>query len=357
MGAHPASAVARVDRRAAIAAGRSARSARARAGGARRAVAPRQHARRRRCASRSRDATRMPRPWRRPGARHATACCTSKWTCTCCFRWRNWSRGGARRTTPRGSQPHFARALEIVRATRIAADLVGAPALGRHPAGDPAEPARRPQAARARAVSRHRPTARSRPSWRRRGACGRPRSPGRWMPMRSRRPRTVCRRPAWGGTAPAWPVTARAAATDRKVVGASAVLRARAAPGERHPRKAARTDEEERRRRPPPPEGVALSERELDVARLVLQGKTYAEIGETIFISPRTAEHHIAHIRRRLGATSRSDLIAKLRVVVEQSGPRRGSRSPPTRGWARDPRSGPPMASGEPPMPPRGTTE
>ena len=55
------------------------------------------------------------------------------------------------------------------------------------------------------------------------------------------------------------------------------------------------------------------------MARLVLQGKTYAEIGETIFISPRTAEHHIAHIRRRLSATSRSDLIAKLRVVVEQA--------------------------------------
>lgn len=59
-----------------------------------------------------------------------------------------------------------------------------------------------------------------------------------------------------------------------------------------------------------------LSERELEVAHLVLQGKTYAEIGEAIFISPRTAEHHIAHIRRRLGATSRSDLLAKLRVVV-----------------------------------------
>ena len=74
-------------------------------------------------------------------------------------------------------------------------------------------------------------------------------------------------------------------------------------------------------------ERVVLSERELDVARLVLQGKTYAEIGETIFISPRTAEHHIAHIRRRLGATSRSDLIAKLRVVVEQSA-RQGDRIP-----------------------------
>ena len=72
---------------------------------------------------------------------------------------------------------------------------------------------------------------------------------------------------------------------------------------------------------PAAPEEV-LSERELEVARLVLQGKTYAEIGEAIFISPRTAEHHIAHIRRRLGATSRSDVIAKLRLLVgETAGP------------------------------------
>lgn len=70
---------------------------------------------------------------------------------------------------------------------------------------------------------------------------------------------------------------------------------------------------------------ITLSERELDVARLVLQGKTYAEIGETIFISPRTVEHHVAHIRRRLDATSRSDLIAKLRLVIESTP---DSRSP-----------------------------
>ncbi|MBW9111998.1 helix-turn-helix transcriptional regulator [Microbacterium ureisolvens] len=72
-----------------------------------------------------------------------------------------------------------------------------------------------------------------------------------------------------------------------------------------------------------PPGTVAsvLSERETDVARLVVEGKTYAEIGETIFISPRTAEHHIASIRRRLGATSRSDLIAKLRIALAQTRP------------------------------------
>ncbi|OAN42126.1 LuxR C-terminal-related transcriptional regulator [Microbacterium sp. H83] len=73
----------------------------------------------------------------------------------------------------------------------------------------------------------------------------------------------------------------------------------------------------------PAPEEV-LSEREIEVARLVLQGKTYAEIGEAIFISPRTAEHHIAHIRHRLGATSRSDVIAKLRQLILEDRPAQG---------------------------------
>lgn len=59
-----------------------------------------------------------------------------------------------------------------------------------------------------------------------------------------------------------------------------------------------------------------LSAREREVAALVLSGMTYAEIGEAIYISPRTAEHHIARIRRRLGATSRTDLIAKLQSIV-----------------------------------------
>ncbi|WP_164861865.1 LuxR C-terminal-related transcriptional regulator, partial [Microbacterium sp. CPCC 204701] len=66
-----------------------------------------------------------------------------------------------------------------------------------------------------------------------------------------------------------------------------------------------------------PPADCVLSDREREVAELVLQGKTYAEIGAAIFISPRTAEHHIAHIRRRLDATSRSDLLSKLRIAIE----------------------------------------
>ncbi len=61
---------------------------------------------------------------------------------------------------------------------------------------------------------------------------------------------------------------------------------------------------------------MQLSEREHDVAVLILEGKTYAEIGKAIFISPRTVEHHVASIRRRLDARSRSDLIAKLRLSL-----------------------------------------
>lgn len=60
-----------------------------------------------------------------------------------------------------------------------------------------------------------------------------------------------------------------------------------------------------------------LSDREREVARLVLQGKTYAQIGEVTFISPRTVEHHIAHIRRRIGADSRSEMITKLRILLD----------------------------------------
>ncbi|UNK70075.1 LuxR C-terminal-related transcriptional regulator [Microbacterium sp. H1-D42] len=77
------------------------------------------------------------------------------------------------------------------------------------------------------------------------------------------------------------------------------------------------------------PAEEVLSDREIEVARLVVQGKTYAEIGESIFISPRTAEHHIAHIRRRLGATSRSALLARLRQLLGDGGVSAGSSDQP----------------------------
>lgn len=72
-----------------------------------------------------------------------------------------------------------------------------------------------------------------------------------------------------------------------------------------------------------------LSEREREVARLIVRGKTYVEIGESIFISPRTVEHHVAHMRRRLKAGSRSDLIAKLRLVLDAVEVKSGSAGEP----------------------------
>ncbi|WP_189014152.1 LuxR C-terminal-related transcriptional regulator [Paenarthrobacter histidinolovorans] len=64
-----------------------------------------------------------------------------------------------------------------------------------------------------------------------------------------------------------------------------------------------------------------LSPREREVARLVLEGKTYREIGEAIYISPRTAEHHVARMRRRLGAENRSELLVRLRLALGEGHP------------------------------------
>jgi DNA-binding CsgD family transcriptional regulator len=48
----------------------------------------------------------------------------------------------------------------------------------------------------------------------------------------------------------------------------------------------------------------------------VLTGLTYKEIGAQLFISAKTVEHHVARIRRRLGATSRRELFGHLQVML-----------------------------------------
>lgn len=52
-----------------------------------------------------------------------------------------------------------------------------------------------------------------------------------------------------------------------------------------------------------------LSERELEVLRLIALGHTNPEIAEQIFVSVRTVEAHRAHILQKLRLTSRSDLV------------------------------------------------
>ena len=68
--------------------------------------------------------------------------------------------------------------------------------------------------------------------------------------------------------------------------------------------------------RPSAPPPATLSTREQEIARLVLTGLTYKEIGGQLFISAKTVEHHMARIRRRLGATSRRELFGHLQVML-----------------------------------------
>jgi DNA-binding CsgD family transcriptional regulator len=53
-----------------------------------------------------------------------------------------------------------------------------------------------------------------------------------------------------------------------------------------------------------------LSPREREVLRLIAAGSSNAHIATTLFISPRTASTHAAHILAKLGLTSRAELIA-----------------------------------------------
>ncbi|TYC23989.1 LuxR family transcriptional regulator [Micromonospora sp. MP36] len=59
-----------------------------------------------------------------------------------------------------------------------------------------------------------------------------------------------------------------------------------------------------------------LSDREHEVAELVLAGLTYREIGDRLFISAKTVEHHVARMRTRLNCANRAELLALLRTVV-----------------------------------------
>lgn len=60
---------------------------------------------------------------------------------------------------------------------------------------------------------------------------------------------------------------------------------------------------------------IKLSQREAEVARLVLQGMTMKQIGEGLFISPRTVETHIDNIKAKVDVNKKADLIGLLKTV------------------------------------------
>jgi DNA-binding NarL/FixJ family response regulator len=56
---------------------------------------------------------------------------------------------------------------------------------------------------------------------------------------------------------------------------------------------------------------AGLTARQLDVLALLVRGLTNAEIAAELVVSPRTAEHHVAAVLAKLGASSRRDVARR----------------------------------------------
>lgn len=56
-------------------------------------------------------------------------------------------------------------------------------------------------------------------------------------------------------------------------------------------------------------EDERISSREKEILSLIIEGKSYKEIGNILFISTRTVETHRNNIMRKLGLTSQIDII------------------------------------------------
>jgi non-specific serine/threonine protein kinase len=66
-----------------------------------------------------------------------------------------------------------------------------------------------------------------------------------------------------------------------------------------------------------PPAGqlrVSLTPREREILLLLADGKTGREIGEALFLSRRTVEHHVDRLRAKLGATTRAEAVDAARA-------------------------------------------
>jgi two-component system response regulator NreC len=62
-------------------------------------------------------------------------------------------------------------------------------------------------------------------------------------------------------------------------------------------------------REPPPGPPDDLSEREVEVLRLIALGHTNTEIAQQLYLSVRTVETHRAHIQQKLRVSSRAELV------------------------------------------------
>jgi DNA-binding NarL/FixJ family response regulator len=65
----------------------------------------------------------------------------------------------------------------------------------------------------------------------------------------------------------------------------------------------------ERHRRPPPPSVTSLTEREMDVFRLISRRMSNAEIGRELFIGDTTVKTHVTRLLQKLGVRDRAQAI------------------------------------------------
>jgi DNA-binding NarL/FixJ family response regulator len=68
------------------------------------------------------------------------------------------------------------------------------------------------------------------------------------------------------------------------------------------------------------PAGERLTPQELQIALLVTQGQTNAEIGRAVFLSTRTVEFHLSRAYRKLGISSRAGLAGRLAGMGQAPG-------------------------------------
>ena len=60
-----------------------------------------------------------------------------------------------------------------------------------------------------------------------------------------------------------------------------------------------------------PAHGVApLTDRQVEVLRLLIAGRSDREIATALFLSPRTVQDHVSHLLAKLGVANRTEAVA-----------------------------------------------
>src|SRR6185437_5789923 len=66
-------------------------------------------------------------------------------------------------------------------------------------------------------------------------------------------------------------------------------------------------------------DGHELTEREREVCALVVAGSSNAQVAAALFISPRTVEHHLHSVYRKVGVRSRAQLAARVGTAAQKT--------------------------------------